>query len=103
MLYRRVFPSSILNCVSASGAEPVSFILSPPPSPSRKNPELLYSLRMALGSPVFEYTSESAEAESESQNDDERLGLALEDARDRVIDMLVDGERAGRGRMSKGC
>ena len=98
MLYRQVFPSSILNCVRAS-AESVSFILSPS-SPPRKNPELLYSLRMALGSPVFEYTGGDTD---EGQNDDERLGIALEDARDRVIDMLVDGERAGRGKMNREC
>ena len=96
-LYRRVFP---LNCVRGSGVEPVSFNHSPSPSPSRKNPELLYSLRMALGSPVFEYTGD---AEKEGQDDDERLGIALEDAKDRIVDMLVDGERAGRGRMIKVC
>lgn len=100
ILYRRIFPSSILSCTT-NGAEPVSFILSPPPSPSRKNADLQYALRMALGSPVFEFDGDCTD--DEKPNEVERLGFALEDARDRVIDMLVEGEREGRARASKGC
>jgi hypothetical protein len=96
ILYRRIFPSSILSCVSANGAESVSFILSPPPSPSRKHPGLHLALRRALGSPVFDFSEE--DAEDGKLTEDQRLGLVLEDARDRVVDMLVEGGRAGRSR-----
>lgn len=100
ILYRRIFPSSILSCASATGVEPVSFILSPPPSPSRKNSDLYLALRKALASDVFDFTGEDVEDERPSE--EQRLGVALEDARDRVVDMLVESERAGRSRALKG-
>ncbi|OBZ77746.1 hypothetical protein A0H81_02609 [Grifola frondosa] len=84
IIYRRIFPSSIPACATA-----LPFILSPPPSPSRRNAALHMALRTALGSPAFEFSSDG-------RLDDEELGLALEDARDRVVDMLVDFERACR-------
>lgn len=82
MIYRRIFPSSFPSC-----AAPVSVILSPPPSPSRKNVLLHVTLRTALGSPAFD---------DRFGRLDEKLGGALEDARDRVVDRLVELERAGR-------
>lgn len=78
VLYRRIFPSSILGSACGHGnGSGVSILLSPPPSPSRKDIKLHYSLRRALGSRVFDV--EGGE-----------LASALEDARDRVVDMLVD-------------
>ncbi|KAK7036548.1 hypothetical protein VNI00_011481 [Paramarasmius palmivorus] len=70
VLYRRIFSSSIMGPCSGSS---VSILLSPPPSPSRHDTKLHLSLRRALGSSVFESTEDAA----------------LEDARDRVVDMLI--------------
>lgn len=70
VLYRRVF-SSIGNGASA--------LLSPPPSPGRKDTSDAGMLRRALGSRVFEEVS------------------ALEDARDRAVDMVVELERRSVG------
>lgn len=78
LLYRRIFPSSILNTVTG-----VSILLSPPPSPGSKDAKLHYALRRALGSSVFEM-------------EDGDFGAALEDARDRAVDLLLDFERRGR-------
>ncbi|KAI0634809.1 hypothetical protein C8Q77DRAFT_655496 [Trametes polyzona] len=82
LIYRRIFPSAI----PAAAA----FVLSPPPSPSRRNARLHMALRTALGSPAFEYGAEDGRLE------DPELGAALEDARDRVVDMLVDFDKACR-------
>lgn len=83
IIYRRIFPSSFPSCATA-----VSVILSPPPSPSRKNLALHVSLRAALASSAFDFVDQCSE--------DERLGAALEDARDRVNDMLTALERSVR-------
>lgn len=83
LIYRHIFPSSFPSVGPA-----VSLILSPPPSPSRKNVALHTALRNALGSAAFDYV--------EGRLDDPTLGGALEDARDRVVDMLVELERAGK-------
>ncbi|KAI0075982.1 hypothetical protein K474DRAFT_1598928 [Panus rudis PR-1116 ss-1] len=82
LIYRRIFPSSFPNC-----APSVSVILSPPPSPSRKNVALHTALRTALGNPAFDDPAGRL---------NEETSIALEDARDRVVDMLVELERAGR-------
>ncbi|KAA1472989.1 hypothetical protein DENSPDRAFT_859722 [Dentipellis sp. KUC8613] len=79
VLFRRLFPSALLASKGA-GTTP-ALILSPPPSPSRRNARLHTALRVALDSEVFE-----------------GLGSRLEDARDRVVDMLVEADRVGRGR-----
>jgi hypothetical protein len=92
ILYRRIFPTSVLSGANSS-AGGVSILLSPPPSPSRKNPGLRLALRRTLGSKVFDFTNDF-------QGEDEgNLGMALEDARDRVVDMLVSAERQER----RGC
>jgi len=83
LVYRRIFPSSIPACPTS-----MAFVLSPPPSPSRTNAALHVALRAALGSAAFECGG--------GRLGDEELGAALEDARDRVVDMLVDVERANR-------
>lgn len=76
VLYRRLFPSAL------PGSSGVSVVLSPPPSPSRRNAGLRAALRVALDAEVF-------------YND----GSELEEARDRVIDTLVDVDRASRRRV----
>lgn len=97
ILYRRIFPSSVFSCVSATGSKSVSLILSPPPSPSRKNPDLHLALRRVLGSPVFDSTFDEADVGDEKlKEEQQRLSIALEDARDRVVDMLVEGGRIGK-------
>ncbi|TBU45161.1 hypothetical protein BD309DRAFT_1079551 [Dichomitus squalens] len=88
LIYRRVFPSTIPACAVSAGRAP-AFVLSPPPSPSRRNAQLHMALRTALGSPAFE-------SGADGRLEDPELGAALEDARDRVVDMLVDFERACR-------
>ena len=89
LIYRRIFPSTIPACAPSSAGGAPAFILSPPPSPSRKNAQLHMALRTALGSPAFE-------SGADGRLEDPELGAALEDARDRVVDMLVDFERACR-------
>ncbi len=76
VLYRRLFPSAL------PGSSGVSVVLSPPPSPSRRNAGLRAALRVALDAEVF-YNG----------------GSELEEARDRVIDTLVDVDRASRRRV----
>lgn len=76
VLYRRMFPMYV------GGSKSLSILLSPPPSPrlgENTSKELGYKLRRALDSAVFE-----------------TVDLALEDARDRVVDLIVEGERRGR-------
>ncbi|KAH7920660.1 hypothetical protein BV22DRAFT_1198760 [Leucogyrophana mollusca] len=107
VLYRRVFPSQILSCNTQPGdheGTTVAFILSPPPSPPSKysnsvrdcqDKDVLLRLRRALGSSVFDYKERE-----QGDGDDERQEFSLEDARDRVVDMLVDVERRGRNRLT---
>ena len=80
-LYRQLFPDAHKD---VCGVHSSSALLSPPPSPSSKasveRGNMLLSLRKALGSRVFE---------------DEVM--CLEDARDRVVDMIVDADRRQRG------
>ncbi|THU83083.1 hypothetical protein K435DRAFT_734288 [Dendrothele bispora CBS 962.96] len=88
ILYRQIFSSSILDSSSGYGngcgnGAGVSILLSPPPSPGSKDFKLQYELRRVLGSSVFD--SEKGP-----------IGEALEDARDKVVDMLVENERASR-------
>jgi len=82
VLYRKIFSTSLMGC--ATGEVPCSVILTPPPSPAQKDGELRLSLRKVLGSSAFE-----------TLGGDGHLGLALEHARDCVVDMLVDS-RGGR-------
>lgn len=77
-LVRRLFPSAL----GVQGSGGVRVMLSPPPSPSPRSAKMRGALRRMLGEEVFE----GAE------------GDALEEARDRVVDILVEADRAGRGR-----
>ncbi|KAL4267818.1 BHLH domain-containing protein [Pleurotus pulmonarius] len=125
LLYRKIFPSSILSHskglghhdATSSGAQNcsgVSILLSPPPSPSQKDIRVVYALRRALGNAVFDCNTEDRpKAEGLVDCADERkssgsgsawqedgvVALALEDARDRVVDMLVELEMEGNGRV----
>jgi len=45
---------------------------------------------------VFDFDGE--DVEDQDMSEEQQPGVALEDARDRVVDMLVEGERAGRSR-----
>jgi hypothetical protein len=76
ILYRGLFPSGLPSSMG------IPVVLSPPPSPSRRNTGLRAALRVALDGEVF-YNG----------------GPDLEEARDRVIDMLVDADRASRRRV----
>lgn len=87
VLYRRLFPSALVP-FSGTGRGGISLILSPPPSPSRRNAKLHMALRVALDSEAFDYVGEDAG----------EMGAALDDARDRVVDMLVEADRAARVR-----
>ncbi|TFK41459.1 hypothetical protein BDQ12DRAFT_645918 [Crucibulum laeve] len=72
VLYKRVF----------ADAPEESALLSPPPSPKGKEEGgMVFELRRALGSRVFE---------------DAMGGGTLEDARDKVVDLVVEFERRGR-------
>ncbi|KAF9069433.1 hypothetical protein BDP27DRAFT_1325329 [Rhodocollybia butyracea] len=86
ILYRQIFSSSILGSVENGHSSGISILLSPPPSPVRQDVKLHYALRRVLGSSVFDAGSDN----------DNGLGGALEDARDRLVDMLVECERARR-------
>lgn len=76
VLYRGLFPSGLPSSFG------IPVVLSPPPSPSRRNTGLRAALRVALDGEVF-YNG----------------GPELEEVRDRVIDMLVDADRASRRRV----
>ncbi|KAI0264701.1 hypothetical protein BC834DRAFT_251660 [Gloeopeniophorella convolvens] len=76
VLHRALFPSGL------QGGAGVSIMLSPPPSPSRRNAGLRAALRVALDGEVF-YGGDGD----------------LEEARDRVVDMLVEVDRASRRRV----
>jgi hypothetical protein len=76
VLYRGLFPSGL------PGSSGVPVVLSPPPSPSRRNAGLRTALRVALDGEVFYHG-----------------GPELEEARDRAIDMLVEVDRASRRRV----
>ncbi|KAJ3798846.1 hypothetical protein GGU11DRAFT_555336 [Lentinula aff. detonsa] len=84
ILYRQIFSSSILGSAQNGHSSGVSILLSPPPSPTRQDMKLHYVLRRVLGSSVFD---------SEIGNG---IDGVMEDARDRLVDMLVECERAGR-------
>jgi len=73
-LYQRLFPA--INLAGSESSH--TAILSPPPSPSRHCPKT-HPLRRALASPAFEGDAD------------------MEDARDRVVDLLNDLDARRRG------
>jgi len=103
VLYRRAFGTTDLH-----PCDPSSTLLSPPPSPtmrgSVKYTRMLLELRKALGNRVFEDEDDDDDTDGvEGESDDMEVGgyvsscvLGLEDARDQVVDMIVDVERRGK-------
>jgi len=96
VLYRRVFAAH-----THPECGPSSTLLSPPPSPtpktSARHARMLLELRKALGNRVFEDTDVEGEAEDMEDGYHSSRALGLEDARDQVVDMIVDVERRERG------
>jgi hypothetical protein len=90
-LYREVFRTSLVHAGTAECDTPsISVILTPPSSPSPRDVRSHQALRKVLGASVFEALSD-ADQESDS------LAMAVENARDSVVDMLVDLKLASRG------
>ena len=91
VLYRLAFGA--ITDLQQQRCDPSSTLLSPPPSPSSrgsvKYARMLLELRKALGNRVFE---DVVGVEGEG-GDGCCRALGLEDARDRVVDMIVDVER----------
>lgn len=110
VLYMRIFgedaSSSETECPSSMSSSTVTFstLLSPPPTPrtvpaqmlvqsnvkGKKQRKMLLDLRKVLGSRVFE---DGANILSDGK---EQEDAGLEDARDRVVDLIVDIERRER-------
>ena len=85
-LYRKVFRTSLVHAGTAEcDAPPISVILTPPSSPSPKDAQAHHALRKVLGASVFEM---SLDADEDPELDS--LAIAVENARDNVVDMLVD-------------
>ena len=89
-LCREVFRTSLVHAGTSECDTPsISVILTPPSSPSPRDFRPHQALRKVLGGSVFET---SAEADQESDS----LAMAVENARDSVVDMLVDLRAASR-------
>ena len=90
-IYRQIFPIPLSPSPST-----VSATLSPPPSPpsslsgkkGRPGLGMIGTLRAVLASRAFDFDTGGVK--------DERLGVRLEEARDRVCDMLTEVERSVR-------
>jgi len=80
VLYRKIFGTPLVCTLEGMDEEDRS--AARPPSQVHKDKELHLSLRKVLGSTAFEMT--------ESNENESQLGMVLEDARDMVVDMLVD-------------
>lgn len=89
-LCREVFRTSLVHAGTAECDTPsISVILTPPSSPSPRDARAHQALRKVLGASVFEPLP-SADEESDS------LAMAVENARDSVVDILVDLRAANR-------
>jgi len=88
-LYRKVFRTSLVH--TGTECDALSVILTPPSSPSPKDAQAHHALRKVLGAPVFEM---SPETDGDSESDS--LAMAVENARDNVVDMLVDLRASSR-------
>ena len=84
-LYRKVFRTSLVHAGTGCDAPPISVILTPPSSPSPKDAQAHNALRRVLGASVFEM---SPDADGDPELD--TLAMAVENARDNIVDMLVD-------------
>ncbi|KAI5996447.1 hypothetical protein F5J12DRAFT_853575 [Pisolithus orientalis] len=92
ILHQQVFPRRQSDSTLGSLADFNTSFLSPPPSPQSGQPKDARSrrLRCILGSSVFEQSATSSDTQSDA------CSLSLEDARDRVVDELVNLERETR-------
>jgi hypothetical protein len=91
-LYREVFRTSLVHAGTTECDTPsISVILTPPSSPSPKDVQAHQALRKVLGASVFEM---SPDANGDQEMDS--LAIAVENARDSVVDMLVDLRAASR-------
>ena len=91
-LYREVFRTSLVHAGTAECDTPsISVILTPPSSPSPRDVQAHQALRKVLGSSVFEM---SPDADGDEELDS--LAMAVENARDDVVDVLVDLRAANR-------
>lgn len=91
-LYREVFRTSLVHAGTAECDAPsISVILTPPSSPSPKDAQTHQALRKVLGASVFEMLP-GADGDQESDS----LAIAVENARDSVVDMLVDLKTTSR-------
>jgi len=85
-LYRQVFRTSLVHAGTAECDTPsISVILTPPSSPSPKDAQAHQALRKVLGASVFEMLPEAG-----GDQELDSLSMAIENARDSVVDMLVD-------------
>ncbi|KAF8191166.1 hypothetical protein BJ912DRAFT_1041728 [Pholiota molesta] len=93
VLYRRLFAPARDGSLSSST------LLSPPPTPTAKTSirrgQMLQALRAVLGSGVFEDDALVRVGGGDGDGDEEVVEreMGLEDARDRVVDMIFDSER----------
>ena len=91
-LYREVFRTSLVHAGTAECDTPsISVILTPPSSPSPKDVQAHQALRKVLGANVFEMLPD---ANGDQEMDS--LVIAVENARDSVVDMLVELRAASR-------
>ena len=91
-LYREVFRTSLVHAGTAECDAPsISVILTPPSSPSPRDLQAHQALRKVLGAGVFEMLPD-ADGDQESDS----LAMAVENARDSVVDMLVELRTASR-------
>jgi hypothetical protein len=91
-LYREVFRTSLVHAGTAECDTPsISVILTPPSSPSPRITQAHQALRKVLGASVFEM---SPDADGDQELDS--LAMAVENARDDVVDVLVDLRTANR-------
>lgn len=91
-LYRGVFRTSLVHAGTAECDAPsISVILTPPSSPSPKDAQVHQALRKVLGASVFEM---SPDIDGDEELDS--LTMAVENARDSVVDMLVDSRATSR-------
>jgi hypothetical protein len=91
-LYREVFRTSLVHAGTAECDTPsISVILTPPSSPSPKDGQAHQALRKVLGASVFEMLPDV-----NGDQEMDLLAMAVENARDSVVDMLVDVRAAGR-------
>jgi len=91
-LYREVFRTSLVHAGTAEcDALSISVILTPPSSPPPKDAQAHQTLRKVLGASVFEMLPDAG-----GDQELDSLGMAVENARDSVVDMLVDLRAANR-------